>query len=191
MSSESSLNKVLRQFEIAQANLSKLERIWRELHEMIPSGIVFGSDEQYEGKLRAYIEIVSSLPEISGYKPTTMPLDLDEIAQSRLDANEIGDFEAQMYVERTIDTPRTELREYRFRLQNLRKTLVRNAVSETIDKIESALNRLTLTYKTEELNDDAPLWQALPHDLNWEKLKDLVDELNALLERVRKASMSS
>lgn len=181
MNSESSLNKALRQFEVALANLTKLERIWKELCDMIPSGIVFGTDERYESKRNSYIQLINSLPKVSGYKPETIPLELDEIAQSRLDANEIGDFEAQMYVERIIDTPRVELRQYRFRLQNLRKSLVKNAVSELIDKIDGVLTILVERYRIDDLDDDAPRWQTLPHDLNWEKFKDLVDEFNALL----------
>lgn len=181
MNSESSLNAALRQFEVAQANLSKLERIWNEIKDMIPSGIVFGADELYETKLRSYKHLVDSLPKVLGYKPETIPMNLDEIAQSRLDANEIGDFEALMYVEREIDVPRLELQEYKFRLQDLRKTLVRNAVSELVDRIDEVLGKLSARYQIDELDEDLPVWQALPHDLDWEFLRDFVDEFNSLL----------
>ncbi|MHB1682957.1 MAG: restriction endonuclease [Bacilli bacterium] len=181
MSSGSSLNKALRQFEAAQANLVKLERVWNELQEMIPAGIVFGTNEQYEDKLRSYELIINSLPKISGFKPETIPLDLNEIAYARLDANETRDFESQVYVERTIDAPRTELREYRFRLQNLRKQLVRNAVSDVIDKVENLLIILGERYRVDELDDSSNGRQSVANDVEWARLKDLVDELNALL----------
>jgi len=182
LSSGSSLNKAMSQFDVVQANLVKLERVWSELDRMIPaSGIWFETNEHYEDKLRAYEQIVNALPEISGFKPRTIPWDLNVIAQARLDALEIGEFEAQEYVERTIDIPRTELREYRFRFQNLRKQLVRNAVSDVIDKVEHLLVILGKRYHVNALENPGIIRQSLANDVEWARLNDFIDELNALL----------
>ncbi|KYP80056.1 restriction endonuclease [Ferroacidibacillus organovorans] len=190
MSSGTSLNRAISQFGAVQANLVKLERVWSELQGMIPSsGVWFETNEQYEDKLRAYEQIVNALPEISGFKPKTMPWDLNVIAQARLDALEIGEFEAQEYVERTIDAPRREIREYRFRLQNLRKQLVRNAVSDLIEKADDLLVSLGERYRIDELDDSSNGRQSVANDVEWARLKDLIDELNALLgDSVRRPS---
>jgi len=93
---ESSLNAALRKFEAVEANLVKLERIWAEIEKMIPDGITFGENPVHEGRCRTYEIILEQLPAIEGWKPKELPMDLDDIAQNRFDAGEIGEFKYQL-----------------------------------------------------------------------------------------------
>jgi hypothetical protein len=134
---DSAIMAALEQFEAAEANLVKLERLSEELGTMVPSGIAFGGNAEYEDRVRAYGLLLENLPKIDGWRPTASPPDLDEIAQNRMDATEIGEFSAQVSVERWIDEPARELREYRFRFNNTRKALIRDALVGLIDQIDA------------------------------------------------------
>jgi hypothetical protein len=63
---DSPINAALRQFEAAEANLEKLQRVWGEIEKMTPSGIAFGGDPKYDDRVRAYEDILSGLPMIDG-----------------------------------------------------------------------------------------------------------------------------
>ena len=81
----------LEQFEAAEANLVKLERLWPEIEKLVPMGISFGTVPEYEDRTRAYKVLLAALPKIDQWKPVAEPQDLDDIAQGRLDAHEIGE----------------------------------------------------------------------------------------------------
>ena len=99
---DSSLNAALRHFEAAEANLVKMERILGEIESAIPTGIAYGADPAYESNCRSFNALLESLPLIDKWKPAIALMELDEIAQSRFDAQEIGEIEAQMAAERQI-----------------------------------------------------------------------------------------
>lgn len=46
----SPLMGALQQFEATEANLVKLERLWQEIVKLVPRGIVFGSNPDYEDR---------------------------------------------------------------------------------------------------------------------------------------------
>lgn len=133
----SPLMAALEQFEAAEANLVKLERLWEELAALIPGGVSFGEDPEYEDRARSYELILAALPKVDGWKPTAEPPNLDGVAQSRFDAMEIDEPGAQISVERWIEEPGRELREYRFRLNNKRRALIREALIGLIDQIDA------------------------------------------------------
>lgn len=136
-SSSNALMAALEHFEAAEANLIKLERLWDELAAMIPSGIAFGEDIEYEDRSRAFNLLLACLPKIDGWKPTATPPDLDGVAQNRLDAMEINEPGAHVSVERWVEEPGRELREYRFRFNNTRKALIRDALVGLIDQMDA------------------------------------------------------
>jgi hypothetical protein len=172
---ESPLNAAIRQFELAEANLVKLERLWAKIEAEIPAGIEFGDSPVVENFRRAYSHILQELPAIDGMKPATLPMDLDEIAQSRLDANEVGEIECRIAVEQHIGTPGRELREYRFNLERSRRQLVRRAVEDKVAEVDSALRILRAS----------PDYSKEPGELveaaEWPMLKGYVDELAMML----------
>ena len=111
----SAIMAALEQFEATEANLIKLERLWDEMAALIPTGIAFGGNVEYEDRARSFDVLVASLPKIGGWKPTATPPDLDGLAQSRLDAMELDEPSAHVPVERWIEEPGRELQEYRKR----------------------------------------------------------------------------
>src|SRR3989338_7400337 len=95
----SDLTVALKHFEIAEANLVKLERLWKEMQDFIPEGIAFGSNPDYEEKSYSYKAILPHLPKIDGWRPSAEPMELNDIAQSRFDANEIQEVSALVSVD--------------------------------------------------------------------------------------------
>src|SRR6185437_6384734 len=108
------LTNALRQFEATEANLAKAERLLSEAQGLIPTGIVFGGNPDYDGRCRSLNEIERHLPAIDGWKPSLDMMDLDDIAQWRLDAAEASLPEAEISLYRAIEKPGRDLAEYRF-----------------------------------------------------------------------------
>ena len=132
----------LQQFEATEANLVKLERLWQEIEKLIPKGIQFGSDPDYEGRCRAFRDVLSSLPMIDGWKPEYCLLSLNDIAQSRFDAQDLCEIEMIMEVENSIEAPGIDLREYRFRFNKKRLALIQDILSELIDLVDSDIRNI-------------------------------------------------
>lgn len=172
---ESPLNDAIRQFELAEANLVKLERLWAKIEAEIPAGIQFGESPAIENYHRSYSAILHELPAIDGTKPTTLPMGLNEIAQSRRDAFEVGEIECEIAVEQQIGTPGRELREYRFNLERARRLLVRRAVEEMVAAVDSVLR--TLRASPDYAKEPGQLVEAA----EWPMLKGYVDELAMML----------
>lgn len=140
---ESSLNAALRQFEAVEANLVKTEKVLAAVEEAVPGGISFmGDDPAYEDNCRAFYLLLESLPPIDGWKPEVHLMDLDDIAQNRLDAQDLGEVHVLVSVEREIGEPSKLLREYRARFNSTRRSLVRAAIYEHVDAIETLLQEL-------------------------------------------------
>ncbi len=169
------LDKALRAFETAEANLAKLERLWEQIFGLIPDGIAFGSNDQYEELCRAYVNILTYLPKINDWKPATEPYDLDSIAQSRLDALDMGEISAKVSVEKWIEEPGYELREYRFKFNLKRRQLIREAVSTIFNEINVILARLHTVYG----NNDEDMKLSCTDE--WNQLNEKIKELDTLL----------
>jgi hypothetical protein len=64
------LNEALGQFDLVDANLRRLDSVWKEMRDLIPDGISFGvgdaESRRYEELRRAYDTINSRLPPIDG-----------------------------------------------------------------------------------------------------------------------------
>ncbi|MBU2603406.1 MAG: restriction endonuclease [Actinobacteria bacterium] len=69
-------------------------------------------------------------------------MELNEIAQRRLDANEIGEIDFLVAVSEDLEEPSRLLREYRHRFDKKRRQLVRDAILEAIDEVDADLRRL-------------------------------------------------
>lgn len=173
---ESEINAALRQFEAAEANLAKLERLWGEIRKLMPKGLQFGSNPVYDERVRAYHDVLTVLPRIDGWKATSEPMDLNAISQARLDAKEIGEISAKVTVEEGIEAPGRELAEYRHRLNKKRRQLIRNAMTDLISRIDhtvASLQELQLIGER-EVNEDV-------EGGDWEQLKSQVQEIEMLL----------
>lgn len=172
---DSPLNSALRHFEAAEANLVKIEKVLSEIESAIPQGIVFGEDLEYETNCRSFDALLRSLPKIDGWKPDIGLMELDEIAQNRLDAQEVGEIECAVSVERQIGEPARLLREYRYRFNQKRRALVREALTDLIDSIDGNLRVLSkLLLEERETNE------VIEH-IEFESLKSNVAQIGMLL----------
>lgn len=164
----------LEKFEATEGNLVKLDRLWAEIQGLMPSGISFGPNAEYEDRCRSYGAILSALPKIDGWKPTAEPPDLDGLAQSRFDAMELDEPSAHISVERWAEEPGHELHEYRFRLNTKRRALIRDALSGLIDEVDADLR--TLRHKTGIADDAKKLAQG-----DWAELRSHINQIEVLL----------
>ena len=100
------MNDALAEFDAAETTLSRLETVWHRLSDLVPVGIAFvggcPNGIEYEDLCRAFRDLVGGLPAIGGWMITESPWGLDEIAQARLDAEEIGEVEAIVSVAVTV-----------------------------------------------------------------------------------------
>lgn len=172
---ESTLNSALREFEAVEANLLKAERVLGEITAAIPSGIAFGDDPEYESNCMTFEVLLAALPKIDGWKPEIHLFELDQIAQNRLDAQEVGEIECQMSVERSINEPSKLLREYRHRFNQKRRELVRDAMGQLIDAIDKNVSVLSSALERDKESDD-----VIFHG-DFEALKGSVEQIATLI----------
>lgn len=171
---ESPMNAALRRFEAVEANLVKAERLLDAIGAAIPKGIVFGTNADYESNCHHFEALFAALPKNKGWKPEIHLLDLDEIAQERLDAQEVGDIECVIAAERRIDEPSKVLRQYRFRFDQMRRDLVRDALRELIGSVDECLHALA------EVPEPADGNPKVTHE-RFETLKENVAQINVLM----------
>lgn len=172
---DSPLNTALRHFEATEANLNKAEKIWGDIHATIPNGIAFGDNPEYETNCRSFNALFSALPKIDGWKPEIILMDLDEIAQNRLDAQEVAEIECIISVERQIDEPARLLRAYRHHFNQKRRELIRDALVELIDAIDANLRILGNL-----LDQNRPSNEAVESP-ELDQLKQNIAQINMLL----------
>jgi restriction endonuclease len=137
-----SITDALQQFEAAEANLGKLERLWAEIYAEIPTGISFGANPNYEDLCRNATEVLKHLPKIDGWKPTLAFDDLDTIAQNRFDLAELDEPMATVSMERALEEPGRELREYRFHFNQKRRALINDALDSLIDAVDADIRAI-------------------------------------------------
>lgn len=155
--------EALKQFEATEANLNKLENLWKELQELFPDGIQMGETPEYEDRRRSFDSILASLPEIGGWKPGISAPDWDDVASSRFDYMELGDPFEEAKFEASIWADGKEIREYRYRLNQKRRQLIRDALVAVIDKFDADLRQISRELGERERNDDvdSPIWAEL------------------------------
>ncbi|CAB3780377.1 restriction endonuclease [Paraburkholderia fynbosensis] len=171
---ESTMNAALRQFEAVEANLVKAERLLDAINEAIPQGIVFGSNPDYESNCYHFDAVYAALPKIRGWKPDIHLMELDEIAQNRLDAEEVGEIECKISVGRSIEEPSRTLRQYRMQFDQMRRELVRDALQELISGVDECIQVLSHLPETTERHLEVEHQQ-------FEELKQNVAQINMLM----------
>ena len=170
----SELNRALKGFDATQANLEKLERLWSEIESLIPQGVAFGDDPAYENKCRSFRTILGGMPNIGKVQIEDCLMELNEIAQDRMDAIEADMFECKVAVEESIGAQGKELREYRYALDQKRRALIRRRVLELAVEVDELVTSLA------ELRDN-PVYQYNKVDSPiWDRLEDCVGQLDRL-----------
>jgi hypothetical protein len=163
------LDTALQQFDTVEANLRRLEAIWEQMCDLIPGGFgapAFsdGSDpdsQRYRELLRAYEAIAAALPSIGDCVIAAVPWDLNAIGQARLDALEIDEFEAKLSVEEGVRAPGREIEEYRARLHQARRDLVREELIRLIGEMNGVLAGLDERVGADDDPRDDPEWETL------------------------------
>lgn len=170
------LENALKQFDITEANLRRLETVWSEMMELIPDGPAFISgspeDSRYQELKFAFRSIVKALPSIDGYSIESEPLELNVIGHARLDALDIGEIHATIALEEEIFAPSREIQEYRRRLSQARRELVREHLVSLIGKSDTLLSALTsrLERNREPVEGE-----------DWERLKEILNQIERLV----------
>jgi hypothetical protein len=165
--SESPLDDALRQFEATEANLAKLERLWTRINELIPAGVCFdisGPEKtRYDDLCRSFRTVIEVLPAIDGWRLPDSLLDYNEIAQMRLDADEVGEIECKVRVEEQIAEQQKHLKECRFRFNRKRSQLVRDSVVDLMAEVDQDIRELArfLAEGQENRAVNGPEWTRL------------------------------
>src|SRR6266536_3705315 len=169
------LEQTLEKFDAVETSLRRLEKVWEEMQGIIPDGLDFlGSSPEarrYAELQRSYAQIINGIPAIDGYRIKTIPWDVDGIAQARLDAMEIGEFEAKVSVEEGIQEPTREIDEYRFKFRQARRELVRAKLQELV----ATINRLVSS-----LAESVPSNRELVEHNDWPELVSAFEQVERL-----------
>ncbi|MGH9118062.1 MAG: restriction endonuclease [Acidimicrobiales bacterium] len=159
---QSELADALAQFDRVEANLTKLDDIWREFELLVPDGICFGLDSRRSDQLtRAFTNITAALPAIDGVRIDAVPWSLDSIAGARFEALELGELDAEVDVERGINEPGRQLSDYRFRLERARSRLIRDEALDVMAQIDGVLLEAELTDAQKAAWRDTNRWGDL------------------------------
>lgn len=170
-SKTSPLMSALEQFEHAEGNLLKMERIASEIDDL---GASLGENPEFEELERSYSALRVALPTIDGWKPTAIHYHPSDRAQSQMDAWEIGELACEIDLDRAVAEPSRELREYRSRLNTKRRALIRTALIEFMDLIDGDLQLL----RSKMGSEDNP--KRLDKS-EWQDLRDHVYQIEVLL----------
>jgi Restriction endonuclease len=174
MSAKSPLMSALETFDATEANLEKLERLWEEILQLAPDGRKFDEFPDYEQRSREFVLVLNALPRIDGWKPEIHLFDADEIARMRFDADEANEADIYISTENRITEPGKDIREYRFRFDRKRKELVRGALEEHLDFVDSDLGQIRAEINNRSISDKMSGAQ-------WDTLKEHVDQIEVLL----------
>lgn len=159
------LDEVLRQFDIAAANLARLDKVWERARSLIPDSIVFGSDPEYEELCRQWDDLVEALPRLKGWRITSRPIDLNALAQWRFDAQEVGELSHVISAGEAADEPTRELEEYRHRLRRARRLAISSRAETLIADVDQTLGQLVPLYERDDTSIVDPRWERLSVDV--------------------------
>jgi hypothetical protein len=167
------LERALTQFDRTQTNVERLEQVWQRMQELVPDGIVFpGTAPEellYEELTGAFGEIASALPTIDGQGFQAWPVSLRDIAQRRLDADEISEPEILISLGEDMTEPGREIARYRRSLARARRSLVRKRAIELLGGVNQLLAELTAAHTR------GPA--SVADDERWQRLDAAIREL--------------
>lgn len=170
------LNDALRQFDVVETNLGRLERVIADYEALIPEGIVFtaGSPEGLKADelASAFKALVATLPSIAGWRFDADLVPLDDIAQTRMDGHDIGELSVLIALDREAAEPSRQLAEYRRHLARERRVLVRARAEALLNEIDDLLSHIGVNV---ERNGDPVMLES------WSTLVDTFAELERLL----------
>lgn len=150
------IHDALAQFEATESNIVKLEQLCADIRRLIPGGIVFGSDGDYDDKIRAATDLAAHLPAIDGWRPDLSFVDYNTIAQMRLDLLELGEPSVEMQFESSLDGPQLQVREYRYRFNKMRRALVWDSIEASINEFDQVIREAKPLIEQAARKEDLP-----------------------------------
>lgn len=156
------LDALLRQFDIASANLARLDQVWERASSLIPDSIQFGSDPEYDELSRQWADLVAALAPIDGWQVSGTLLDLNELGQWRFDVMEAGNEPSDLIaIQDGIEGPGRELAEYRYHLRRARRGAVGRAAEELMTEIDQMLPLIIAEHERDRQPISDPRWLRL------------------------------
>jgi hypothetical protein len=170
----STLDDALAQFEIIEANLSKLDKLWQRIEGLLPQGPAFGAPPEYDDASFAFRLVLAQMPAIDGLRLVDELPDYDTAGQMHLDALEVGDIGASISVSTALSEQGKRLADYRRRFQAKRRELVRDRLLALIDTVDASLRSLQGFESGRQVNDDVDSHA-------WSDFQSAIDEIDTLL----------
>jgi hypothetical protein len=135
------LNEALKQFEAVEANLGKLDQVWKEIKKLLPSidEVQVGDEEQYLQMRRSFEQITKQMPKINGFELTVCLDHPDDIFRNKIDTLEVGELVDRAALDAHLHRQGEILSDYRFRVESKRRELARQAIQDVCARIESKL----------------------------------------------------
>lgn len=170
------LADALVQLDRTEANLSRAEATWSEMSSLIPSSLTFigGSNDglRYNELARDLEDLIASLPKVGGGFPYIEIPDPDDLTQSRIDAQEIGELSILRDAANAENAPTEALATYRHSLDRARRRLVRQRVSELFGQIDEVLEDIASRVPRDST--------SISDDQGWQQLVDSITEAERL-----------
>ncbi|MEM9113961.1 MAG: restriction endonuclease [Myxococcota bacterium] len=139
---ERTFNQTLKAFEATEANLERLQEVWAKARELVPVGLSYERNPEYERLARRYKDLIEALPAIDGTRPSMELVSLSDLVEMRLAAGEIGEREAAAGVEDRVHAPGTELDDYTHAFHKTRRGFVRQEIERLIVEGDAAAAEL-------------------------------------------------
>ena len=167
--------EALKQFEATEANLLKLQRLWDELQTLFPDTASLGHNPEYDDRCRSFDGVLAALPLIDGWKPDLSPPDPEGVTSIRFDLMELDEPLEAARFEAGLWGDSRQLGEYRFRLDQKRRALIRDALLSMMDEFEACLRDV------EPIDTKLPTYTELGKRPEWQRLRELTDQIEVLM----------
>ncbi|MFF5265122.1 restriction endonuclease [Actinomadura viridis] len=141
------LNDLFNAFDRAAANVAKLEKVWKQAETFYPPSEAPNTRAQrveYDDLRRAWTDLLTGLPPISGQRLDTQLADLDDFKQ-QVSALGWGKDHEQGAYQRLVDAlgePGRELAKYRYHLNSTRRRAAHDRLQQLAAVVDGALPRL-------------------------------------------------
>lgn len=166
------LDDFLRQFDLTETNLSRLEDVWARIEQLRDAPTQPDGAREYAKLMRAFGALADGLPPIDGFTIGERPMDLDEMQLARFEAREVGEAGAFFEVERAIAAPGEAIDDYRFRFDRARRALVRPRVRALITRLDRLLAELVARHEGDS--------HAVGEDPSWLEMVEALAEIERL-----------
>ena len=159
------LNETLKQFEAVEANLAKLDDLWKQIKKLLPAfdEIQVGEEERYLQLCRSFEHVLKQMPKVDGHELKYLLDRPEDIFRGKIDTLEAEEFVHRVGLDIEIHRQGEALDDYRFRVESKRRALARQSVQDLSAQIDSLLQDLQCAARKRKHNASMPKakWQQL------------------------------